>query len=216
MKKLMLCGVFLSVCAFPALADVISTGSDKADSILQWLTSIVTIASIIANVTPTPVDNGGVKILSLLINIAAANWKQIKEAWSGSDQNNLKGLVLIPFALLISMSAQNADAATQIKFSCTAPVTREDGSALDASMLAGFKLYKNATAVDNKVEPVCANLVYAIVPGACVLKTDVFTVTAIDTSGNESKFSNAWSLTQNECRPYAKPSPPTGLNASAI
>lgn len=191
-----------------AFAEVITTGSENADTILQWLTSIVTVASLVANFTPSPVDNNGVKLLSLIVNLAAANWKQLREAWKGVDKLAIGGV------LLFGMMLQSPDAsAASVSLTCTAPTTRADGAALPASAIAGYSFFVDGVKLNSALVTNCAYL-FAVPSGQCMTVARLFTVTATDTNGNESVASVTASLAADQCTPEAKPSAPGGLKAS--
>ena len=72
------------VCASqPVYAEVITTGSERVDSFLQWLTSVTTAFSFVANFIPTPSRATRRRWMSILVNVLAGNWVHVKEAFSG-------------------------------------------------------------------------------------------------------------------------------------
>lgn len=198
--------VYLSMCvlwvlSLPAWADAtpLSTGSGDLDVILQWLTSIITVASLVANFTPTPVDNAGVRVLSLVVNLAAANWKQVSGAWS--DRNKIGAVGWLAPALLAAMLSTGSgrvDAAACAPLAgagCPAgtlclgiepATTRKDGSLLPASEIKNYELW-----VGSVVLPLLAPNQLTInysVPAGTTLGTDVVVSGwTIDTDGLRSE-----------------------------
>ncbi len=181
----------LALCVFsvPAVAEVISTGSESADSVLQWLTTIVTMASLVANFTPSPVDNAGVRVLSLLINLAAANWRQISKAWGGRD-------VLawaLPAVLVLGVAGGAGEASAAVcpaaqGITCPAytvciqavmPVDRADGSPFSVSELRRYELSiadrPFVIAPGAKVR-----FDYALAPDEVLVSGTVLTLVAVD------------------------------------
>jgi hypothetical protein len=191
---------------------------------LEYLPWVVTVASGVAAVLPAPRRGSFGAALVAIINIAAVN---IGHAGKGtppalkSDAPPPNGGMRLPLILLaaaLSMTVALDALAAGVKLSCTPPTTREDGSALAATELAGFRFFRAspAASVVSDVVKTCA-FDYIIPAGQCV-GTDVgWAVTAIDVKGIESALSMPLMfLAVETCTPKARPAAPTGVKVIAI
>jgi hypothetical protein len=166
--------VFALLCfPFFSFADVISTGSAQADTTLQWITSAVTVFSILANFTNTTTDNKVVRVASVLIHIFAGNWKPLKGAWTGAAGFALA--VLIGCALL----APNSALAASVKLTCDAPTTRESGAVLDPAEVAGYSFYLDGKLIGSGN---ACTFIYPVPEGVALTAANTFGVTATDKS----------------------------------
>jgi hypothetical protein len=227
MKKniFLVVGVGLSGC-IPgfAYAEVFSTGSENADTILQWLTTIISIASVVANVTPTPVDNGGVRLLSLLVNIAAANWKQIKDAW-GSAKNLAIGAMVPMIVGLSIVASQNADAAVCAadpaiacpKYSLCGQwvlaTTREDGSAYPVSEQKNIIFAVGDS--EFTLPPTQARYDFLVPKGKSLPAGTVISVWSVDVSGTPSSKKSFCETASSISGEKFPPAAPSGLKVTA-
>lgn len=200
-KKLLmraaLCVLPMAFFPIAAVADpqLITTGSAELDVTLQWLTSLVTLASIVANFTPSPVDNAGVKILSIVVNFFAGNWKQIQAAWT--DRNKIGAYVIFAsgLTLLVALSPSQAVAASCaiVGGSCPAgtlcarwpqATTRKSGAALPANEIKGYKI-----AIDGTMLPLTATLSlnYAVPEGTTLSTATVVQIWTVDSTDQQSE-----------------------------
>lgn len=122
----------------------------------------------------------------------------------------MKKLRLLIIGLLVLGGAVNAsNTSTQAALSWTAPTTREDGSALALSEIAGYYLYLNGVKGTTMVTATSANT------AVCGLGT--YQVSAMDTTGHESKLSGSVTVDTVMLPGCLKPpAAPTGMKAVAI
>lgn len=137
----------------------------------------------------------------------------------GPDMRTLttNTLAMLLFALAMGFLSAVAQAApVTADLSWTAPDAREDGTALDPSEIAEYRIYH---AIDDDIDPGSDPIIVTggntevvtidLVPRAEPYDL-VFAVTAVDTEGRESDLSNVAIVTAL-VQSTAAPAPPTSL-----
>jgi hypothetical protein len=190
---------------------------------LEYLPWVVTVASGVAAVLPAPRPGSFGAALVALINIAAVN---IGHAGKGtppalkSDAPPPGGGMRLPVIVLaaaLSMTMAIDALAAGVRITCTPPTTREDGTALSAAELAGFRFYRTAPTVAavSDVVKACA-FDYLIPAGQCVGTEVGWAVVAVDVKGIESAISMPFQfLPAERCTPKARPVAPSGVTVTA-
>lgn len=126
-------------------------------------------------------------------------------------------LAMLLFALVVGLLSVVAQAApVSADLSWTAPGAREDGTALDPSEIAEYRIYHAVDDdIDSESDPIIVTggntevVTIELVPRAEPYDL-LFAVTAVDTEGRESDLSNVAIVTAL-VQSTAAPAPPTSL-----
>lgn len=120
----------------------------------------------------------------------------------------------IGFLIGLCLCTLNAEAATQITLTCTAPATRTDGSPFATTDLASFLFglipdpTKPATPLATKLPPSPQSLVIPIPANTCIKAGTVYGCAVSDSLGQLSDLGTA-TLPADACNYLPKPAKPT-------